>query len=68
MTEDSATLHNVTLEEWEGQQVEYWKFQQRLWKPYHRQYWAQRLPFAVIYAWAMFRMWLWKRMRGPDDG
>jgi len=54
---DTYAFRNVTLEEWEARQMKSWRFRlacAATWLPY--------------YAWPMFRMWLWKRMHGPDDG
>ena len=46
---DAATFRNVTLEEWEARQ------------PRRA---LDRVQWPVFYRWAMFRMWLWKRMHG----
>jgi len=50
---DTATFRNVTLEEWEARQ------------PRRA---CCRVQWPFFYRWALFRMWLWKRMRGPDGG
>ena len=46
---DTATFRNVTLEEWEARRPR---------RALHRVQWP------AFYRWAMFRMWLWKRMHG----
>ena len=44
----------MSPKEFASMQADYWRFQQKLWKP-------SRFPFWLVYSMGKLRMWLWRK-------